>query len=159
MLPLLLTVCSPAFACSDHEEVRELRMVNINNGEELDVVYFKDGKYLNEGVFEVSRFMRDRRTGEIMLIDTALMDLLYDLHTASGSNQPYRFYSGYRTKASNRAVGGGKESQHLYGKAADITLWDVPVRQLYNLARNLSRGGVGLYDKFVHIDVGKPRSW
>ena len=35
---------------------------------------------------------------------------------------PIRVTSGYRSFAVNRAVGGAKNSQHMYGEAADITV-------------------------------------
>ena len=159
ILPLLLTVCSPAFACSYSSKERRLQMVNVNNGEELDTIYFKDGRYLNEEVFEISKFMRDRISGKAIVIDTKLVDFLCELHEVSGSNQPYRLFSGYRTENTNKIVGGKKESQHLRGRAADVALWDVPIKKLYIQARKLKRGGVGLYDWFIHIDVGRPRSW
>ncbi|PWL04424.1 hypothetical protein DJ468_02195, partial [Candidatus Liberibacter asiaticus] len=32
-------------------------------------------------------------------------------------------------------------------------------RSLYKIAIRLKRGGVGYYSKFLHIDVGRVRSW
>ena len=157
-LLVFLSTCAPALACSNKEE-RSLHMINISNGKEIDIVYFRNCKYLHKSVVDISRFMGDRRAGKAVLIDTDLLDFLYDLHIVSRSNQPYRFISGYRTEESNRSVGGSENSWHLKGKAADIVLWDVPVKDLYMKARKLRRGGVGLYDTFIHLDVGKPRSW
>lgn len=36
---------------------------------------------------------------------------------------PITITSGYRSELVNKAVGGAKKSDHLYGKAADIQLW------------------------------------
>ena len=57
--------------------------------------------------------------------------------------------------------GVAKNSQHVLGKAIDIRLTDVPVRQVHKIAIDLGLGGVGHYVKsdFVHLDTGRVRSW
>ena len=66
--------------------------------------------------------------------------------------------SGYRCAAHNRDVGGAKDSQHLYGKAADITAKDLP--RLALLAEEyFSNQGLGLYKNYVHVDVRGSRAW
>jgi uncharacterized protein YcbK (DUF882 family) len=65
-------------------------------------------------------------------------------------NQPIRIVSGYRCPVHNHAVGGAKDSQHVYGAAADIppgiaTLAD---------AERVGFSGVGTKDRWaVHVDV------
>ncbi len=69
--------------------------------------------------------------------------------------------SGYRTKEynSSSAVGGAKNSQHLYGKAADIKVEGMDPLDLYGIilslikAGKMHNGGLGLYNTFVHYDV------
>ena len=54
-----------------------------------------------------------------------------------------------------------KNSQHLYGKAADICIEGVRLRDLRRAALEQEAGGVGLYPRygFVHVDVGPVRTW
>jgi len=72
--------------------------------------------------------------------------------------------SGYRNTAYNTAVDGAKSSMHLSGKAADLT-WNgfrgrsIEVDRFVILARSLGFRGIGLYDGFIHLDVGSERQW
>src|SRR5690625_2382359 len=47
-------------------------------------------------------------------------------------NKPITINSGYRSPAHNRRVGGASNSQHLYGKAADIVVRGVSPSRVYN---------------------------
>jgi uncharacterized protein YcbK (DUF882 family) len=74
--------------------------------------------------------------------------------------------SGYRHPAYNRGVGGGKTSQHLYARAADIVVRGVPARKVHATILRLVRegrmrnGGVGRYATFTHYDIRpKPARW
>ena len=72
--------------------------------------------------------------------------------------------SGYRNPVYNEAVGGVKASQHLSGKAADLT-WNgfrgrsSEVDEFVSLARTIGFTGIGYYNSFVHVDVGRERYW
>lgn len=68
---------------------------------------------------------------------------------------PLKINSGFRCVKHNAAVGGAKNSQHLYGTAADVAL---PVGyspvQFAALAESLVLfDGIGVYDNFIHLDV------
>lgn len=97
-------------------------------------------------------------------------ELVDDLETFVQKNlQPLRDFldsrifitSAYRTPAWNKAVGGVKNSYHLYDKgpfAVDIMVQGVDpplvkviIEGLINLGI-LQEGGVGLYKSFVHYD-------
>ena len=73
--------------------------------------------------------------------------------------RPVRVLSGYRSGAYNRAVGGARASQHLEGRAADVTVRgrspeEVLAAALALYAEGVARiGGLGLYPGFVHLDV------
>ncbi|HZJ68498.1 MAG TPA: DUF882 domain-containing protein [Candidatus Eisenbacteria bacterium] len=50
-------------------------------------------------------------------------------------------------------------SYHIYGKAADIHV-DHPYNEaLRDIAEECGATGVGLYDTFIHVDVGAKRRW
>lgn len=66
------------------------------------------------------------------------------------NGQPLRIVSGYRTEATNRAVGGAENSRHLLGQAADIPSGYATPDQ----ARAAGATGIGISGKWVtHVDV------
>lgn len=78
---------------------------------------------------------------------------------------PVKVMSGYRSRAHNAAVGGARNSFHVYtihdgnDQAADIicargnpTQWASTLNWLRNHKRN-GKGGLGIYSTFCHIDM------
>lgn len=74
--------------------------------------------------------------------------------------KPVTINSGYRTPAYNKKVGGAEQSQHLYGRAADITVQGVNPQEVYDYVCALlpESGGIGLYATFVHVDTRTDKS-
>lgn len=68
--------------------------------------------------------------------------------------KPVVVNSGYRCPTHNANVGGAKNSYHMKGQAVDFRVSGVSIAAAYELADKLvgSRGGVGRYKTFVHID-------
>lgn len=70
-----------------------------------------------------------------------------------------RINSGYRTVSYNKKIGGAGKSQHLYAKAADITVSKMTPtdvrKKILELIKNkkMKQGGIGLYPTFVHYDI------
>ena len=90
-----------------------------------------------------------------------LMNLLEEIRTACG-NRAVTVNSGYRTPTYNEKVDGAKQSQHLYAAAADIKVSGKSAAEIYKLCDTLvgSRGGVGKYSTFTHVDVrGHKARW
>jgi zinc D-Ala-D-Ala carboxypeptidase len=94
-----------------------------------------------------------KHCGEIK-IDINLLVKLEELRRAIG-NKPIIVTSGYRCPVHNSRVGGAKNSQHKYGKAADIKARGMTPRQLGPYAeRVFHNGGVGLRGAtIVHVDT------
>jgi uncharacterized protein YcbK (DUF882 family) len=67
--------------------------------------------------------------------------------------------SGYRSPSHNRKIGGAKNSQHLFAKAADLRSVTKSPKEIKQAIETLiaqgkmSKGGVGIYNSFVHYDV------
>ena len=57
--------------------------------------------------------------------------------------------------------GVASKSLHMEGKAVDVRLEGLPLETLRDLALAKAAGGVGYYpdSDFVHLDVGRVRSW
>lgn len=73
-------------------------------------------------------------------------------------NVPLKIRSGCRCASWNRAVGGVRNSQHLYGKAADVVSDYVSWERIAQVADRIPifrEGGLGRYPtkKFVHMDT------
>ena len=80
------------------------------------------------------------------------------------TGRPITINSAYRCPEHNAKVGGSKTSQHLLGKAADITIQSLKPAEVYALIEelidmgHLLQGGLGLYDTFVHYDIRKTKA-
>ena len=92
-------------------------------------------------------------------VDVELIIVVQDVRDYFG--QPVRINSGCRCPKHNAAIGGSKNSQHLFGKAADIVVlgvfaWDVDE---YLKDKYPDKYGIGRYSGWTHIDVraGKAR--
>jgi len=79
---------------------------------------------------------------------------------------PVIIHSGYRDEQINIEVGGVSESQHLKGKAADISCPGFTSYELYCMVAllinegRMTNGGLGLYNNFLHYDIrGYHATW
>lgn len=72
--------------------------------------------------------------------------------------RPVQVLSGHRCAIHNALIGGAPFSQHLK-LAADISLIGHNRSVLLSAARSAGFTGFGFYRTFLHIDMGRPRSW
>lgn len=146
---------------------RRLSLYNLHTGESLNATYWAEGNYVEEELAAINRLLRDHRSGEVNAIDRKLLDRLHSLQQRLGHNGNYEVISGYRSPATNarlqQASNGGvaKRSLHMQGRAIDIRLPGVELKQLRQVALSQKAGGVGYYPKsnFVHLDTGRTRFW
>ena len=91
-----------------------------------------------------------------------LIDLLEELRTCAGDRPIYIckrpgglvYAAGCRCADRNRAAGGVSDSQHRFGRAADIVIPGLTPDEVAALAEPLlANGGLGRYDTFTHVDV------
>ena len=95
-----------------------------------------------------------------LMVDEIALDRLDRLRDLWG--KPLVINSGYRSPAHNRKVDGAKNSQHLYGRAFDISTFgwsDEDYDALYELAKDVGFTGFGFYADFLHVDTGPAREW
>jgi len=105
--------------------------------------------------------MNSRISGQVPEhLETNAQELLENLQVLRDElDAPVTIISGWRSKEHNDQVGGAKNSQHLYARAADIKVKGVhPVDVFKTVVRlieegKMKRGGVGLYGSWVHYDT------
>ena len=97
-------------------------------------------------------------------LDVGTLDFLADVMDGVGVGNA-SVLSAYRTPETNARLratmfGVAEKSQHLYGRAIDVT-FDRKLLDAETIARRMARGGVGWYPRshFVHLDTGPTRSW
>jgi uncharacterized protein YcbK (DUF882 family) len=81
--------------------------------------------------------------------------------------KPIRINSAYRSEAHNKAIGGVKTSQHILGKAADITIDTFTPDEVVSIIENMLTnemlggfyiGGLGSYNTFTHVDIREKKA-
>ena len=112
----------------------------------------KDGDKKLATNFRVREFACSDGSDPIF-IDSELVTVLQKIRTHFGRS--VKITSAYRTPSHNKAVGGTRFSEHQFGRAADIKVNGVSPKMVANYAEKLlsNRGGIGIYNTFVHIDV------
>ncbi|MFA7505821.1 MAG: DUF882 domain-containing protein [Burkholderiaceae bacterium] len=143
-----------------------ITMRHLHTGESLAIP--ADPKRLDQRSFsKMNTFLRDHYSGDIGIIDPALILLVAKLRRELDTEHSIHIISGFRSEATNRMLrkrgGGGvaRRSLHMDGKAVDIRIPGVPLADVRDAAIDLKVGGVGFYRKsqFVHIDTGRFRTW
>lgn len=145
---------------------KELHLYNIHTGEFVKTTFKQAGQYDQDSLDQLDNLLRDHRSGESTLISRTLLNDIYSLQEMFKPNQAIEIISGYRSPKTNeklRAMGHGvaKRSLHMQGKAVDIRIPGINLRQVRKAALSLKSGGVGYYPKsgFIHLDVGRVRQW
>jgi uncharacterized protein YcbK (DUF882 family) len=162
----LSLVAGPAMAAPRIRPERSLHLVNVHTGESFRDVYWAHGRYVRPACRRIAWLMRDFHIDRTHHIDPDLLDLLHEITMRLKTRQPLQVLSGYRSPETNRALqeegfGVSKNSMHLVGKAADITLPGVRLGYLRRAAAASRAGGVGYYpdNGFIHVDTGRVRFW
>jgi uncharacterized protein YcbK (DUF882 family) len=163
----LSTLSFPAWASAlPGDAPRRAVLHNLHTGDRFNEVYFANGRYVPDALAEAMRVLRDWRTGEEHVMEPQLFDALHAINTRLETNQPFQIISGYRSPKTNAALhakskGVASNSQHTLGKAVDVRIQGVDLRNLQKAALNVGAGGVGFYPQsnFVHVDTGRVRQW
>jgi len=162
---LTTVVFLPVNSMSNIEQ-RSLSFYHTHTQKTLKVTYAVGGEYVESALVEINDFLADFRSGDAIVMDPELLDLIYDVRASLDSNGTFEVISAYRSPKTNEMLrkasnGVAKKSQHLFGKAIDVRLRNVATSDLRDAAIKIRRGGVGYYEKsdFVHLDTGRVRRW
>lgn len=98
-----------------------------------------------------------KSTGEVKL-DPKLLELAQKLRDRIG---PVKINSSYRTHEHNKAIGGSPNSQHMLGKAMDVSKpSNMTIDQLAAHGKSVGFTGIGKYPWGCHFDVRvTPTNW
>lgn len=137
-------------------------------GDEIMAPFCIDGRTLYDPGYKlICWLMRDREMAPAqgyVKIDIVEIEALWEVQQVlalMGIRQPLIITSGYRSPQTNAATeGAARNSMHLYGKAADMYMPGVSMRELFDVcwSREVS-GGMGYYEDHVHLDSGTRRWW
>jgi uncharacterized protein YcbK (DUF882 family) len=113
---------------------------------------------------DLTLLLRDHHVGKTGPLDVATLDFLADVMAAVGQTRA-TVLSAYRTPETNAKLarlgfGVAERSQHIYGRALDVT-FDRGLIEAERAARSMRCGGVGWYPRshFIHLDTGPLRYW
>ncbi len=147
-------------------DIRKIKLMNSNTGENVNTIYWIEGNYVQEALDQINYFMRDWRQNKIINYDTNNLDIISATQALLDTEEPFELLSGYRTKKTNKmlskhTVGVARNSYHTKGMAADLRMKTRSVNQIAKAAESFRSGGVGRYNNshFVHIDSGRRRLW
>ena len=149
-------------------DTRAISLHHIHTGEDITITFKRDGRYDEAALEKLNWLLRDWRREQETRMDPHLIDLIWEVHRETGSQEPVWVVCGYRSPETNamlrrRSNGVARFSQHMLGHAMDFYIPGVPLEQLRVIGLRLQRGGVGFYptsgSPFVHLDTGSVRHW
>jgi uncharacterized protein YcbK (DUF882 family) len=149
-------------------ETRTLSFHHTHSDENLTVTFKRNGRYDEDALKQLNRFLRDWRSQDQTTMDRHLFDILWEVYRDVDGKQPIQIISAYRSPATNsmlrrRSSGVARFSQHMLGHAMDFFIPGIPLEQIRYAGLRLQRGGVGFYptsgSPFVHLDTGSIRHW
>jgi uncharacterized protein YcbK (DUF882 family) len=143
---------------------RRLSLRHAHTGETFEGAYRDNIGPIPAAMVDLALFLRDHHENLSGPVFVETLDFLADVVEAASAAQA-TILSAYRTKKTNamlaaRIFGVAEKSQHLAGRALDITL-DAKLSSAASIAKKMSRGGVGWYpsNHFIHLDSGPIRNW
>ena len=147
---------------------RTLSLYNTHTHERLTVTYKRNGRFVQAGLNQLNRFLRDWRRDEVTRIDPDLFDIIWTVYREVRASEPIHVVSAYRSPATNnmlrrRSSGVANNSQHTQGRAIDFFIPGISAAEIRAAGLRLQAGGVGYYPRsntpFVHLDTGSVRMW
>jgi uncharacterized protein YcbK (DUF882 family) len=151
---------------SDKIYEKSIALHSIHTGESLNTIFWAEGKYDLNAIYDINHILRDFRTNISTNMDIELIELLYNIKHVTNSSRFFEVISGYRHPSSNLLLhkttsGVANKSLHMEGKAIDINMPGINLKDLHKIAMNIRAGGVGYYpdSNFIHVDTGRIRAW
>jgi len=104
--------------------VRSVSLDIVNTGEKgRNIVYFENGQYQADALFELNLLLRDWRADKVRAIDPKVFDTLYNAAEDDGTYRPFEVVSAYRSPLTNFTLllegdgtGVARRSLHMDGR-------------------------------------------
>ena len=149
------------------ELLKDQRTLWLRRGkEEIRATYWTAARgRIQDEYLQLCWILRDFQADRVFAMNRSLLDTLAGMQAwlrHSGVDAPIDVHSGYRTSRTNRSTeGAARNSRHVVGQAADISVAGISSVKLAGLSSVLGRGGTGFYvgRGFVHVDTGNERIW
>ncbi len=149
------------------EKKFNLKLINANTNDEVTFQFGKNHRLRSQEVFKLNHFLKDWRTNEIKKFDAIVLnDFLKICSLCSGRSDALKVsvHSGFRSKETNEYLRRkshkvARNSMHILGKAIDFSIPGMSAQHLTKIVKANTKGGVGSYPTFVHLDSGPQRSW
>ena len=149
------------------EKKFNLKLINANTKEEVSFQFRKNHRLRSQEVFKLNHFLKDWRTNEIKKFDAIVLnDFLKICSLCSETSDALKVsvHSGFRSKETNEYLRRkshkvARNSMHILGKAIDFSIPGMSAQHLTKIVKANTKGGVGSYPTFVHLDSGPQRSW
>lgn len=148
---------------------RRLILNHHETGEQLNAVYWANGRVDRQGYLTVCQFLRDFHENKSCLMDITVLNILRGIQGFYELNHHHPdlyVTSAFRTARTQRklresGLPAANVSRHEKGAAVDLYSRTVPASKLAKMGVHLNRGGVGYYPNrhFIHIDSGHTRHW
>ena len=144
-----------------------LKLINANTKDAVTFQFGKNHRLRSQEISKLNHFLKDWRTNEIKKFDTMVLnDFLKICSLCSGRGDAVKVsvHSGFRSKETNEYLRRkshkvARNSMHILGKAIDFSIPGMSVQHLTKIVKANTKGGVGSYPTFVHLDSGPQRSW
>ena len=149
------------------EKKLNLKLISGNTKEEVSFQFRKNHHLRSQEISKLNHFLKDWRTNEIKEFDAIVLnDFLNICSLCSGKSNALKVsvHSGFRSKETNEFLRRNshkvaRNSMHILGKAIDFSVPGMSAQQLTKIVKANTKGGVGSYPTFVHLDSGPQRSW
>jgi len=159
-----LALLVPLAGRAEPSAPRRLDLKNANTGESFSGPYRDADGPIAAALADLAIFLRDHHANKVGPVSVPTLDILADVMDQIGQTRG-TILSAFRTPETNamlraRYFGVAEKSQHLLGKALDVT-FDARLGDAEKAALAMQRGGVGWYPNshFVHLDSGPVRHW
>jgi uncharacterized protein YcbK (DUF882 family) len=133
-------------------------------GEEIATAYRAGEDYDPRALARLRHLLRDMHAGAEGPLPPLLVDMLSVLQEQWSYTRPLILLSGFRTARTNASLeGAAPASLHLVGQAADLSVPGMSPNDLamavWTMSRRMGFLGIGVYPRFVHMDIGPQRVW